>query len=255
LSCLVVDDQTASRDRLAHLLRSDRRVGQVIVAGDAFTALRLARGQRIDAVFLEARLPGVDALELGCTLARLPRSPQLVFVAGASDRAADAFDIGAVDYLLKPARPQRLAESVRRVLARRYGGHATVGADAQAEGAAQETRMAVPIGSGVKLVPQSTIRWVEAKGDYVRLHTGDGAYLVRGSIGSLAGTLAHLGVERIHRSFLVQPRFVEEIRSGPSGTLAVLIDGHDLPVSRRRAPAWQKRRRFSTPEAAFSRTG
>jgi DNA-binding LytR/AlgR family response regulator len=101
--------------------------------------------------------------------------------------------------------------------------------------------MAVPTADGLKLVQVNAIRWAQAKGDYVRLHTGDGNHLIRASISWLADTLAALGMVRIHRSFLVQPRLIQMIRREPSGALAAVIDGHLLPISRRRAEALRLR--------------
>ncbi len=110
LRVLAVDDEPPALDELGYLLDADPRVGSVLCAADAPAALRLLRDNPVDAVFLDIRMPGTDGLELAAALRRQPVPPPVVFVTAHDDRAVDAFDLGAVDYLLKPLRPERLAE-------------------------------------------------------------------------------------------------------------------------------------------------
>src|SRR5829696_10194910 len=119
LRVLAVDDEPPALDELGYLLGADARVGSVLCAKDAAAALRLLRDSEIDAVFLDIGMPGVDGLDLARALRRQAVPPPIVFVTAHDDRAVDAFDLGAVDYLLKPLRPERLAESLRRVCATR----------------------------------------------------------------------------------------------------------------------------------------
>ncbi|NED49650.1 response regulator, partial [Micromonospora aurantiaca] len=105
---------------LAHLLREDPRIGRVTGAGDASAALRdlsrmLVEGERLDAVFLDIRMPGLDGLDFTRLLTGFAAPPHVVFVTAHDDCAVTAYELGALDYLLKPVRPERLAESVRRV--------------------------------------------------------------------------------------------------------------------------------------------
>ncbi len=104
------------------------------------------------------------------------------------DRAVAAFDLGAVDYLLKPLREERLAESVRRIVERRRRAKD----DADDDSSADEV-IPVELGGVTTLVPRSTVKWVEADGDYARLHTGTGSHLVRIPISSLESRWADAG--------------------------------------------------------------
>src|ERR1051325_4297966 len=119
LRVLAVDDEPPALDELAYLLRADPRVARVYTAGDATEALRLLRDNDIDAVFLDIRMPGLDGMELARVLGRFAKPPAVVFVTAYDDRAAEAFDLGVADYVRKPVQADRIAESLRRVLATR----------------------------------------------------------------------------------------------------------------------------------------
>ena len=119
LRVLAVDDEPPALDELAYLLRADPRVSVVHTAGDAAGALRVLRDNDVDAVYLDIRMPGLDGMELARVFGRFARPPTVVFVTAYDDRAAEAFDLGVADYVRKPARADRIGESLRRVLAAR----------------------------------------------------------------------------------------------------------------------------------------
>jgi DNA-binding LytR/AlgR family response regulator len=258
LRCLVVDHQPATLEQLARMLRTHPYVRTVSTAADPLGALRLLRNDDVDVAFLEVRMPGMDGMDLACVLKRFRTAPAIVFVSACQRRAADAFDLGAVDYLSKPPAPARLAESVRRVVAIRQpaslppakpapdvgieygtgvGDSAGVG-----EGTAPHARnpddepIPVELGGTTKIVWRSTVRWAQARRDYVRLYTADGSHLIRARLSTLADCWRAAGMVRTHRSYLVNSRFVTDLRTDDSGRLTVVVDGHHLPVSRRTAP-------------------
>jgi DNA-binding LytR/AlgR family response regulator len=230
LRALAVDDEPPALDELAYLLRADQRVARVYTAGDATEALRILRDTDIDVVFLDIRMPGLDGMELARVLGRFARPPAVVFVTAYDDRAAEAFDIGVADYVRKPVQPDRLGESLRRVLAGRLvPQHPAVAAAASRE---EDPTIPVELAGTTRLLPRSAVRWVEAQGDYARLHTADGSHLVRVSLATLADRWADAGFVRIHRSYLVQLGVITELRL-TGGGYVVSVDGRELPVSRR----------------------
>jgi DNA-binding LytR/AlgR family response regulator len=212
-------------------------VGSVLTAGDATQALRVLRDTEVDVVFLDIRMPGLDGLELARVLRRFARPPAVVFVTAHDDRAVDAFDLGAVDYLLKPVRPDRLAETLRRVLAVRTAAVPSRTAANAAPRVAPPRAPAdevipVELAGRTRMVPRSAVRWVEAQGDYARLHTADGSHLVRVPLAVLEERWADAGFVRIHRSYLVALRLINELRLTQGGYV-VRIGDRELPVSRR----------------------
>lgn len=228
LRVLAVDDEPPALDELAYLLRADPRVARLHTASDATEALRVLRDTDVDVVFLDIRMPGLDGMELARVLRRFARPPAIVFVTAYDDRAVDAFDLGVTDYVRKPVQAERLGESLRRVVTSRVVS-AHPAALARAE---EDPTIPVELAGTTRMLPRSAVRWVEAQGDYARLHTAEGSHLVRVPLATLAERWADAGFVRIHRSYLVQLRLIAELRLANSGYV-VVVDGTELPVSRR----------------------
>jgi DNA-binding LytR/AlgR family response regulator len=219
LRVLVLDDETPALDELAWLLRRDPRIAEVHATDSPTEALRMLKEREIDAVFLDIQMPGLDGIELASVLARFKNPPAVVFVTAHEKHAVEAFELDAVDYVLKPVREERIAEAVRRVLG----------------GVRSETAVGqVPVERGgvTRFVPVSEIQYVEAEGDYARLHTASGSHLVRIPLSQLEQQWAGSGFVRIHRSLLVALPFVEELRVD-AGRCSVVVGGTELAVSRR----------------------
>ncbi len=221
LHVLVIDDEPPARDELVYLLRRDPRVAGVLASDSATDALRLLHEQPVDAVFLDISMPGLSGLELAAVLARFKSPPPVVFVTAHDRHAVEAFELNAVDYVLKPVREERLAEAVRRVV---DGGART--------GGPAEEQIAVELGGVTRFVARSEVRYVEAHGDYARLHTGAGTHLVRTPLTALEHQWHSAGFVRIHRSLLVSLPHVSEVRMD-QGRCTVVVDGTELLVSRR----------------------
>ncbi len=175
-------------------------------------------------------MPGLDGLELARVLARFARPPPVVFVTAYDDAAVDAFALHAVDYLLKPLRAERLAEAVRRVA----GAGPPDGRERRAA-IPGRTRTPIPVelGGVTRFVPLADVRYVEAQGDYARLHTATGSHLVRVPLATLAERWAPAGFVRVHRSYLVATAHIGELRVEPTAAAVVVVGGASLPVSRR----------------------
>jgi DNA-binding LytR/AlgR family response regulator len=220
---LVVDDEAPARDELAFLLAEDPRVVSVRCAGSASTALKVLAGEDVDVVFCDIKMPGLDGIELARIAGRFATPPRFVFVTAYDDRAVDAFDLEAVDYVMKPVRAGRVAEALRRAI--RSGR--------EAEDAGDETIL-VELAGVTRFVRRSQVRYVQAQGDYARLHTPTGNHLVRTPLSAFEERWADAGFVRIHRSTLICLAHVDEVRS-VDGRMTVLLDGEQLPVSRRHA--------------------
>jgi DNA-binding LytR/AlgR family response regulator len=230
LRVLAVDDEPPALDELAYLLRADPRVSLVKTASDVTEAFRMLRDSDIDAVFLDIRMPGLDGMELARVLGRFARPPAVVFVTAYDDRAAEAFDMGVADYVRKPVQADRIAESLRRILATRMvPSHPAVAGRQEHD---DDPTIPVELAGSTRMLPRSSVQWVEAQGDYARLHTAEGSHLVRISLASLAERWADAGFVRIHRSYLVQLKVIGELRLTNNGYV-VVVGGRELPVSRR----------------------
>ncbi|MEU9916415.1 LytTR family DNA-binding domain-containing protein [Streptomyces sp. NPDC051001] len=240
LRALAVDDERPSLEELLYLLNADPRIGTAEGAGDATEALRrinraLESGplgpEAIDVVFLDINMPGLDGLDLARLLTGFARPPLVVFVTAHEDFAVQAFDLKAVDYVLKPVRKERLAEAVRRVVELR---------SAEIRGTTPRIPVSEPdpdhipveLGGVTRFVSVEDITHVEAQGDYARLHTTKGSHLVRIPLSTLEERWRSRGFVRIHRRHLVALRHVGELRLD-AGTVSVLVGAEELQVSRR----------------------
>ncbi|MCX4961576.1 LytR/AlgR family response regulator transcription factor [Streptomyces virginiae] len=264
LRVLAVDDEKPLLEELLYLLRSDPRVRSAEGASDATEALRrvtraLESGpdgaDAIDVVFLDIHMAGLTGLDIARLLAGFARPPLIVFVTAHEGFAVQAFDLKAVDYVLKPVRPERLAEAVRRAceqLGRSEESPAgVVAGDAPMAGGpavpaprrpvAEVTvadrapdQIAVELGGVTRFVAIADISYVEAQGDYARLHTDEGSHLVRIPVSTLEERWAARGFVRIHRRHLVALARIDELRL-EAGTTSVRVGTAELQVSRRHA--------------------
>ncbi len=230
LTVLAVDDEAPALDELAYLLERHSDIRTVFRAGDATSALRELNSRHIDAIFLDINMPGLSGIELAVVLANFSHRPAIVFVTAHDDKAVAAFDVGALDYLLKPIRQDRLDEAVRRVLA----------ATSTDPDQGDDDVVPAELGGVTHLVPRDTIGWVEAEGDYARLHSASGSHLVRIPLSTLESRWREKGFHRVHRSYLVALRLVSGLRTSDSGVLVRLRSNGaspavELPVSRRQA--------------------
>ncbi|MFC5879930.1 LytR/AlgR family response regulator transcription factor [Streptomyces virginiae] len=258
LRVLAVDDEKPLLEELLYLLRSDPRVRSAEGASDATEALRrvtraLESGpdgpDGIDVVFLDIHMAGLTGLDIARLLAGFARPPLIVFVTAHEGFAVQAFDLKAVDYVLKPVRPERLAEAVRRTCAQLgraeevpvaaaspAGPPAVVARRRPAPEAAVADRgreqIAVELGGVTRFVAIADIAYVEAQGDYARLHTDEGSHLVRIPLSTLEERWGARGFVRIHRRHLVALARIDELRLD-SGTTTVRVGAAELQVSRR----------------------
>lgn len=254
LDVLVADDERPVLDELVALLRRDPRVRTVLGVATGSEALRELSSRTVDAAFLDIHMPGLTGLDLARALSRFADRPAVVFVTADEARALEAFDVEAVDYVLKPVRRERLTRAVDRVVERvadragRAGGAApdagstpasaappAVGSGAGSEVPEDET-LVVTVGTTTRLVRRSAVRWVQAQGDYSRLVTDTEQFLVREPLSDLEERWASAGFLRVHRSYLVDRAAVTAARFGGAQP-ALVVAGHEVPVSRRMVPA------------------
>lgn len=243
MRALVVDDEPPARSELTWLLERDGRFRSVRAAGSGTDALRALEAGGIDVVFSDISMPGLDGMELARVIARFADRPQVVFVTAYDEHAVDAFAIQATDYVMKPVSAARLAQAIDRVVEgmQRAGRSGDVPVPpepppASAEQSPPDERIPVELGGVTRFVQRSSIRYVQAQGDYARLFTADGSHLLRIPLSTLEERWSDAGFVRIHRSTLVALGHVAKVRQS-QGKLSLVLapDGPELPVARRHA--------------------
>lgn len=233
---LAVDDVPAALEELCGLLAEVAGDVEVTAVYDPVDVVKMIQSGRFDAVFLDIAMPGLDGMALAGLLAKLAEPPAIVFVTAYDEHAVDAYGLGAVDYLLKPVRAERLAETMERLRRAVNSVGSTTETDAADAPQRQPDAMAaLPVESGGRTwyVRRADVRFVEAHGDYVRLHTPTGVHLVRMPISHLHEYWEQAEFVRVHRGFLVALRAVRELRSDTAGGMLAHTDVGDVPVSRR----------------------
>lgn len=247
LAILAVDDERPALDDLARMLRAVPEIATVECAGSGSEALRALNGRAFDAVFIDVRMPDLDGIELARVLRRFDCPPPFVFVSAYESGAVDAFEVQALDYLLKPVSRQGLERAVARVVDALVGRpHEAAGVAPAPEppGRAEDDDL-VAVGGprgGTRLVNRHAVLYLQAEGDYVRLVADEGRYLLRGKISELERVWDQHGFVRIHRSYIANLRRAVEVRPHVNGTATlVLSDGSELPVARRKINALRER--------------
>ena len=222
INVLVVDDELPAVEELAFLLGRDARIGTVLRATSGSEALRALSAGSVDAVFLDIHMPAVSGLDIARAISASSNPPAVVFVTADEEHALAAFELAAVDYLLKPVRAERLARSVGRISELRDGGSAP-------------EMITVDQGGTTRMIRRDDVTYVQAQGDYARLHTADASYLIRVPLAELEQQWAEAGFIRTHRSYLVALKHVSSMKLAADGP-SVTVAGAGLPISRRHLP-------------------
>lgn len=241
IRALVVDDEPFARERVRRLLERD---GEVVVIGeckDGFEAVAAIEEQTPDLLFLDVQMPGKDGFGVLTDIAA-DKTPVVIFLTAYDRYAVRAFETAALDYLLKPFDEERFAKALARAKSRLASlpqtddetPTATTDAASGAIASTHLERIIIRTGGRVLFRSASEIDWVEAYGNYARLHFGKSAYLLRETIGNLETQLDPSKFARIHRSTIVRLDRIREMQPQLAGQYrAVLRDGTTLTLSRR----------------------
>jgi two-component system, LytTR family, response regulator LytT len=236
IRALVVDDEAPARGELRYLLSAHPEVEVVGEAASAAEALALAQKIRYDVVFLDVEMPGMSGLEVARLVLDRRERPAVVFVTAHERYAVDAFAVEAFDYLVKPVEPERLARVVDRLSQARRREQPPV-----------EKIPVVSAGGAKTLLDYDAVHWIEADGDYSRVHTYDRSYLSTSSLRELEELLPANRFSRIHRGHLVNLAKVAAVRRAAPDRLRLALDDErktELDVARRQTRAIRERLRL-----------
>ena len=236
---LIIDDEPLARERIRTLLQGEQDFEVVAECGDGPAALAAIRKQAPDLVFLDVQMPGMGGFEVLQALGK-EKLPLVIFVTAYDQHALKAFEIHALDYLLKPFKPARFKQTVQRareMLANQQAGAATKNL-LQLLGAAKPerehlTRLAVRVGERVLFVKTEHIDYIESAGNYVVVHAGKENHVVRDTLTALEEKLDAKQFLRISRSTLVNLDQVKELQPLFNGEHAVVLqNGKQLTMTR-----------------------
>jgi len=247
MRALIVDDEAPARDKLRRWLGQHADIQVIGESADGLDAAAALAALGPDVVFLDIQMPGLSGLEVASQL-EPDAAPLIVFVTAFDEHAIKAFDLNAVDYLLKPYDKDRLRKTLDRLRQRRAGGHSDTGAAARAAvhtaraHLGSSDRLLVPHGEELELIDAHAIHWLESDDNYVHVHTAGTTYLLRRTLTDLLAQLGEARFARIHKSAAVN---LAEV-----ATLSPLFKG-DHEVKLRSGATLRLSRRFK--DALFAR--
>jgi two-component system response regulator AlgR len=229
LRTLIVDDEPLAVERLQMLCAREPRIALVGTASDGEAALRLIEGLEPDLVLLDIAMPLLDGIGVARAASRMASSPAVIFVTAFEGFAVEAFDLAAVDYLLKPVAHDRLSRAIDRV-EQTLGNRGPASNEAPSEWAEE---FWVPHRAELVRIGAEQIDRIEAERDYMRLHVGPNSYLLHQTISALENRLDPQRFVRLHRSHIVRRDYIERLRHDGSGVWsACLSDGTEIRIGR-----------------------
>lgn len=231
LRVLIVDDEPIAVAAALQALDGAPGVEIIGTAGDVEAALAAVRAQAPDLILLDVEMPGPNGLDLARRLGGT--GPEIVYVTAFQDYAVGAFEVEAVDYVVKPFTPDRLRAAIHRARRRRrrdaIAPPVTEGPPGQ--GRTYEDWVWAPCRGGQVRVPVNSIEWVEAAGDYVVVHTATQSHLMRSTLNAFAKRLDPARFLRVHRSSVVRLDTVREINRAGNGRISLVLEsGSVTPV-------------------------
>lgn len=232
---VIIDDETPARDLVKHYLKEVDSIEVIAECSDGFTGLKTISLMKPDLVFLDIQMPRLTGIEM---VEVLTEKPEIIFITAYDQYALRAFELNAVDYLMKPFQKRRFLEAVKKAIDKIRSGAGNKEPASQLltkkpESTSPVNRIVVRKGNAISLIPVDQIRYVEAQDDYVMIFHSAGKALKQQTMKYYEDNLPTADFVRIHRSYIVK---VEEIKGiepyGKDNHVAILHSGDKLPVSR-----------------------
>ncbi|MEW5702165.1 MAG: response regulator [Candidatus Zixiibacteriota bacterium] len=240
MKVLIVDDEPPARRRIRRLLSGHPDIRIVGECRNGAEAVKAIRTEAPDLIFLDVQMPGMDGFDV---LRRLDEKhmPAVVFVTAYDQYAVRAFDVHALDYLLKPFDEERFAKTLRRAREQVHDGLASPDRSrllkllaSLSPRSPREARLLIRDRGKTLFVPLDTIEWIESAGNYCIAHTPNGKQLLRRTMKALEEALSPDVFRRVHRRAIVNIQCIKELRSWGEGEYElILASGAKVPVSRR----------------------
>ncbi|MEM6996969.1 MAG: LytTR family DNA-binding domain-containing protein [Myxococcota bacterium] len=231
LRVVIAEDESAARRHIESLVEGAEGLELVGSSPDGRSAVELIDSERPDAVFIDVRMPRLSGIDV---LRRVGHQPLVVFTTAFDEYAIAAFELGAVDYLLKPFGEERFARAAKRLLSRQpVGDDAPVPERLDAVRASPMQRLFARTGDRLVPIELALVQRLSAARDYTELHTHDADFLVRLPISDLEPRLDPSAFVRVHRSHIVNLHFVQHVDvEDPRKMVVALSNGDLVPVSR-----------------------
>ena len=232
---IIIEDEAPARDLLRHMLSDNEKVTVIAECSDGFDGLKEIKERKPDIIFLDIQMPKLNGFEL---IEVLDEKPEVIFTTAYDQYAIRAFELNAVDYLLKPFSKERLNDALTKALER-------IGRNEKQDKAIENlisaktdeedylTRIVIRKGSGIKIIPLTSVSFIGAEDDYVMIHYDEGKALKQQTMKYYEEKLPAASFLRVHRSFIVNLEKITRLEPySKDNYVAVLSTGEKIPVSR-----------------------
>jgi two-component system LytT family response regulator len=235
IKIVIIDDEAPARELIKHYLKEVDFAEVIGESADGFSGLKTISAMKPDLVFLDIQMPRLTGIEL---VEVLTEKPEIIFTTAYDQFAIRAFELNAVDYLMKPFQKRRFLDAVKKAIDKIRSGKGNKEPASQLlsikpEPSSPVNRIVVRKGNAINLIPVEQIRYVEAQDDYVMIYHSAGKALKQQTMKSCEDNLPKADFVRIHRSYIVKVEEIKRIEPyGKDNHVAVLQSGDRLPVSR-----------------------
>lgn len=237
IQAVLADDEVLARQKLRKLLREEPDIDVVGECATASETIQLVSAIKPQLLFLDIRMPDMDGFDMlaELSLRKNLTLPHVIFTTASDQHALQAFEVHAIDYLLKPFTAERLHGAIARAREQMeaYDRACTADNSHRNEAASHLKRLVFKSGGRILFLPVNELLWIGAEENYVRLCTDSESYLLRHTLAHLEEKLDPAMFLRVHRSFIVNLHYVKEVRTMPDGeSFVILVNGHKIAMSR-----------------------
>jgi len=230
MKIIIIDDEPLARSIVKEYLQSGDKAELIAECNDGFEGIKAIQQYQPDLVFLDIQMPKINGFEM---LELVENPPAVIFTTAFDEFAIKAFEINAVDYLLKPFSKERFDKAIQKYQQHQNAQQIQKVIETAAGSPSQQNRVVVKEGSKIKIIPVNQIHYLEAADDYVKIVTADGAYLKKRTMNFFEQSLSAYHFVRVHRSYLVNTQLITRIDSYEKDShLLLLTTGAKLPVSK-----------------------
>lgn len=230
INCLIIDDEPLARTLLVEYLENFPEIKVVKECGDGFEGVKAIANFQPDFIFLDIQMPKINGFEM---LELVENPPMVIFTTAFDEYAMKAFESHAIDYLLKPFSKERFEKAIQKLLVQLKNNPIQVPVQTIFESYnpanEKQQRIVVKHGQDVRIIPLSEITYLEAYGDYIKIHCKDGVFLKKQTMNYYENKLDPNQFIRVHRSFFVQSNTIHKIESAD---FVLLKSGEKVPVSK-----------------------
>ncbi|MDQ6763641.1 MAG: LytTR family transcriptional regulator DNA-binding domain-containing protein [Bacteroidota bacterium] len=230
MNAILIDDEPLARSIVKEYLQHYPQIKIVAECNDGFEGMKAIQEHEPDLIFLDIQMPKINGFEM---LELIDNPPAVIFTTAFDDFAIKAFELNAVDYLLKPFSKDRFDKAIKKHLQHSAVTQTHNVLESAAQLPAQQNRVVVKDGNKIKIIPVAQIHYLEAADDYVKIVTAEGAFLKKRTMNFFEQSLNDYHFVRIHRSYIVNTQLITRIDAyEKDGHLVILNTGAKLPVSK-----------------------